>query len=614
MGKQIIRKPVVLIFLALFLTLIVFRILSTPDRILSWDVFGYYLYLPAKFIHNDLPLQNQAWLTELINQYEPTATLYQAVKLDNGNWVMKYSIGMAIVYFPFFLIAHALAYIFNFPADGLSDIYQYTLAIGGILIAFAGLIYFFKVLQHYFPTRTSILILLVFVFGTNYFQLITFEGTLLTHNFLFTLYALLLFFTMQWHQKQRIKYALGIGIVCGLCTIIRPSEVICILIPLFWNIFNKKSLINKLNLIRSNYLHLIIIAFSFTLILLPQIIYWKMITGEYFFYSYTNPGEGFDFLSPHTIDFLFSFRKGWLIYTPIMIFSFIGFYFLYKKNKSVFISILLFLIIDIYIISSWSCWWYAGASFSSRSIVPAYVFLALPFGYLLEYFNKTNRIIKTIGYVVIIFFVTLNLFQTWQFENSIITRDTMTKEYYCAIFGKTKVDDDAKKLLLVNRFADPNEIFIPENDYIEKTLYKNGFENTIDSSSNFKDCFLMNSAIPYSPGVDMKYKDLTSCDHAWIQISADIFIPEGYNEESPLLVIHFTHNEKAYKYFTKEISKKDIQYNNWNHVKMDYLTPEVRTIEDNFKAYLWHRGSQNVYIDNLLIKSFEPRKQLDKIN
>ncbi len=33
-----------------------------PQRqVLAWDVFGYYLYLPAAFIHNDIALRDRTW-------------------------------------------------------------------------------------------------------------------------------------------------------------------------------------------------------------------------------------------------------------------------------------------------------------------------------------------------------------------------------------------------------------------------------------------------------------------------------------------------------------------------------------------------------------------------
>ena len=576
------HKTIITSVIFFCIIIVVFRFISKPTMILSWDVFGYYLYLPAQFIHHDLTLLNQDWLTELINKYEPTGTLYQAIKLENGNWVMKYTMGLAILYAPFFFLAHLLANLFGYPPDGLSLIYQYTMAFGGILYTIIGLLFFTKVIKQFFDHYTCLLLLFCICFGTNYFQLNTFDGTLLSHNFLFTLYAILIYYTIKWHQKPSLKHAIFIGIACGFCTLIRPSEVICILIPLFWSISGISSFKNKLQLIKNNITHIIALATCVFIVFLPQIIYWKSVTGEYFFYSYTNPGEGLDLLSPYTFKFLFSFRKGWLLYTPIMIFSLVGFYYLFKKNRSIFAAITLFLILDIYIISSWTCWWYAGASYSSRSIVPAYVLLAIPLGYFIEDIKAKSKTVNIFFIVIFLFLVSLNLFQTWQFEAGIISKDRMTKAYYFATFGKTSVEEETKKLLLVGRFADANEIFDQESDYTQKTIYENHFDDLNDTSILFKGCFQMNNNVPFSPGTEMKYMDLTNCDHAWIRFSARVYIPNDFNEEFPLLVIHFTHNNGAYKYFAKGLDTSKIKLGEWNQVQLDYLTPEVRSIEDNF--------------------------------
>ena len=53
------------------------RTTQTAKHALTWDVFGYYLYLPATFIHDDPGLKDRAWLDEVMAKYDPSATLYQ---------------------------------------------------------------------------------------------------------------------------------------------------------------------------------------------------------------------------------------------------------------------------------------------------------------------------------------------------------------------------------------------------------------------------------------------------------------------------------------------------------------------------------------------------------
>jgi len=566
---------------------------------LTWDVFGYYLYLPSHFIHHDIALQHQEWITHLMDKYEPSSTLYQATLIENGNWVMKYSMGMSFLYAPFFFIAHLLAEPLGYPADGLSLPYQYALTIGGVIYAIIGLIYFTRVLRHFFDQKVTSIVLILIFFGTNYFQLTIFDGTLLSHNFLFMLYSILIYFTIKWYQDYKLKNIIIVGLTAGLITLTRPSEAICILIPLLWSNYPKNYFIAKIKLLKTHFTHVIVASFCIFIMLLPQFLYWKSITGHYLFYSYINPGEGFDFLFPHTYNFLFSFRKGWFIYTPLILFAFSGFYFLYKKNKALSISILAFILLDIYICSSWSNWWYAGGSFSSRSLVPIYSLLAIPLGFLVEKINLST-LKKRIFYPIFGFFILLNLFQTWQFEKGIISKERMTKAYYFSIFGKTKKEPRNEKLLLVDRTVDAVEEFKDEKDYTRKLFYK----NTFDEIKNTK-AFALNDTVIYSPGIDLKYYQITQKDHAWIKISAKIFIPDNYDEELPTIVATFHHNGETYKYGAFDIKKDKLKLNSWNIIEFDYLTPEVRTSDDNLKVYMWHRGKKQILLDDLIIYKYE---------
>jgi hypothetical protein len=598
------------LILFLCIVLVIFRLLVPPTNVLSWDVFGYYLYLPAKFIYHDLHLLNQTWLDGLINTYDPTSTLYQAVQVENGNWVMKYSLGLAILYTPFFFIAYLIAGPLGYPADGLSLPFQYSLAIGGLVYAIIGLIFLSKALRSYFNNTTTCLLLILITIGTNYFQLTVFDGTLLSHNFLFTLYAVLVYYTIRWHNEPKLKFAIGLGFLCGLITLIRPSEVVCIIIPVVWNLYNKESFNIKFELLKKNFVHILIFALCIILVFIPQIYYWKTTTGKYLFYSYTNPGEGFNFLSPYIISFLFSFRKGWFIYTPIMLFSLIGFYYLFKRNRNIFLPILIFIVADIYIISSWSCWYYAGGSYSSRSLVPAYVFLAFPLGYFIEKIKSSATVTKYLFIGIGLFLITLNLFQTWQFENRILSKDRMTRAYYFAIFGKTSVSKEDEKLLLVYRTPEPDEYFENENGYTQKVLYQNNFDENKNKKllNDSSGVFLLDEKNNFSPGLKLPYHEITETDHAWIRASAKIFVPEGYDEEIPLLVVTFQHNGENYKYKSQEIKKDSVKYNSWNTISIDYLTPEVFSESDSLCVYIWYRGKQGILADEIRVDAFELNK------
>jgi hypothetical protein len=590
---------------SLCLILVISRYTAGFEGVLSWDVFGYYLYLPAKFIYKDLALTDQSWIKHLMDTYQPSSTLYQVVQIENGSSVIKYSSGTAILCAPFFFIAHWLAPALGFPADGLSAPYQLAVLTGGIVWAIIGIILLSKILRRYFDLVTSSLLLLLIILGTNYFQLTAYDGTLLTSNFLFAFYALIVHFTIKWHDEPKLKYAIYLGLACGFSILIRPSEVTAVLIPALWNVQDKESWEIKLKLVRQHFSHALAAGFCMVLAFSPQLLYWKSLTGNYFFYSYVNSGEGFDFLTPYTIQFLFGFRKGWFIYTPLMLIAMSGFYYLYKKNRALFFAILIFCIVDIYVVSSWTCWWYAGGSFSSRSLVPAYTVLVFPLGYFIEALRAFRKAARYAWSALLIFLVALNLFQTWQFEKGILSKDRMTKKYYLATFGATKVKEEDKKLLLVDRGMDG--MFINEQEYSKKILYENNFnkKEATDFKTDSSGVLQMNEQVPFSPGPDLTYNEITEKDHAWIRASVKVFIPGDYKDELPLLVATFNHNDVPYKYMAKELNKDSVKRDAWNELKMDYLTPEVRSKRDNLKIYIWQRGKGTVFIDDMLVLGFE---------
>lgn len=601
-----------MIFLLLVIFIIVNNFIFYPDNILSWDVFGYYLYLPLKFIYNNLGLHNDTVIHEIIEKYHNTTTFYQAMKMPEGNFVMKYSMGLSFFYLPFFYIGHFVAIIFNYPADGFSLPYQYSIFIGGIIYSIIGIIVLAKVLLHFFSEKITAFVMIIIVFSTNYIVHITMYGqNAMSQNYLFTTYALILWLSILWHKSHKLKHAIFLAFICGISILSRPSEVVCLLIPFFWGIKDKITAVEKLKLFIKYKKQLILFAIILLIIGSFQFIYWKIETGKFFFNSYGgNAGEGFEFFNPYILEVLFSFRKGWLIYTPVMLFALIGFIVLYKRNKTIFYAFLIYFIVNLYFVSSWSCWWYA-QSFSQRSLVQMYPIMAILLGYYISWLSEQKKYLKYTGIFLLFLCMLLNLFQIRQFHLGIIDGDKMTKDYYFSVFGKMHTTEQDKKLLLINRSFDGNEHFVNENEYTSKILKKIDFEKTEKSDLSFansgKHSFRLDSLTVYSPSIEALYNDLTKKDHAWIRVSAYVYPICDIKNNPFSLIIQFTHKGHAYKYKANDAENMKLELNKWNKISFDYLTPEVRRKTDNLKVYIWHRGKNAIYIDDMQVEVFEKK-------
>ncbi|MBL0125918.1 MAG: hypothetical protein IPP83_00360 [Flavobacteriales bacterium] len=577
--------------------LLILRTTQPTKHALTWDVFGYYLYLPATFIHDDPGLKDHAWLDEVMATYDPSTTLYQLVDGTDGSRVIKYSSGMAVAYAPWFLLAHVLAEPLGYPADGFSPPYQVLVTYGTLLYVLIGLFLLRKVLLHFFDDRLVAALLVLVVLGTNFLHLAALDGTLLTHPLLFTLYAGLVLATIRWHAKPSWKSALAIGALVGWVTLIRPSELVCVLIPLLW--IGADGLRGKWVAIKEHPAHLLIAFPAFVVAALPQPLYWHAVTGEWLFYSYVNAGEGFDFAAPHVVDYLFSFRKGWFVYTPLMVMAMLGMMILWKRARHLFWVIGIFLVLDLYIVSSWTNWWYAGGSFSARSMVPAYALLAIPLGYLIRQ-TTAGRVWRAIACVALPLLVVLNLFQTWQWNHGIISKERMTAGYYAAIFGRTCVPPDAQRLLLVDRPLTEEEVLMDTRDYSMRVLYENTFDDRADS------VYTLTAEDPFTPGPDLRFDELTSKDHAWLRISAKLFITDS-TDASPVIVCTFHHKGETYKYKTMSWELTNAPKNAWLNTSFDYISPEVRSPEDNVKVYIWNQHGGTHRVDGLRVEAWEPK-------
>ncbi len=591
--------------------IIINNFIFVPENILSWDVFGYYLYLPLKFIYNDLGLNHISVIHDIINKYNNTISFYQANEMPGGTYVMKYTMGLSFFYAPFFFIAHLIAALFSYPQDGFSLPYQYSIFIGGILYSILGIWVLSKVLMRLFPEKIVAIVLMIIVFGTNYIVHITMYGqNAMSQNYLFLMYALIIWYTLLWHESYQLKHAILLAIVCGLTILSRPSEIVCLIIPLLWGLKNFTSTGKKLKTLLSHKWHIMIFAMIIILFGSFQFIYWRIYAGKFLYYSYgANAGEGFEFSTPYFLDVLWSFRKGWLLYTPVMLFAIIGLFFVYKYKPTIFYALTAYFLVNLYIVSSWSCWWYA-QSFSQRALIPSYPVMAIGLGYFLFWLNQ-QRVVKKIIYSILVGLILLNLFQTIQFHYGVINSDRMTGPYYWRVFGKIDVSDEDRKLLLVKRSFSSEENFDNKEAYTSRLLKKMSFEDSIDKDSiqsfSGKYSFRLDSTVIYSPNFESAYSELTNKDHAWISASAYVYPTKDVVSNPFSLVVHFVHNGYSYKYGHYDSENMKLELNKWNKIDFNYLTPEVRRKNDFVKIYFWNRGKAPVFIDDFEISAFEKK-------
>ena len=414
------------------------RLWRKDKTIIYWDAISYYAYLPANFIYHDLSLK-------FMDDYKGKHHfIFWPEKLKNGNYLIKTTMGLSILNLPFFGVAHAYASYFGYDNGGFSKPYRAALLFGTLFWLFIGLIFLLKLLLPFFGDKIASLIILLVSLGTNLYYYVLFEPVM-AHQYNFALFSVFLFFTVQWHEKKTVWSAVFIGLSAGFISLIRPTDILIALVFLLYGIVKVRDFKTHFWELLKFYRHILVIVIFAFLVWMPQLIYWKYISGHYLFFSYTD-NEHFFWNHPHIIEGIIGYRKGWLLYTPLMIFSIVGIFLLKSRSKNFLLPFLIFLPLNIYIIFSWWSWWYGG-SFGSRPMIESYAFLSIALGAFLKWLLSQRQIVKIPVFVLVVFFAAYNLFATQQYRHSAIHWDGMTKEAYWDSFGRLYPSKNLQNLI-----------------------------------------------------------------------------------------------------------------------------------------------------------------------
>lgn len=561
---------------------------------MGWDAGTYYWYLPAAFIYKDL--KQHKFGDSIIANYNFTQDFGQTYQHESGNRVIRYSSGLAFMYLPAFAVAHIIAEPLGYPADGFSLPYQFAIQFWSILCAMIALWYFRKLLLYYFSDKTVAITLLLLVFGSNYLNYIAVDVTL-THSWLFSIYVLLMLNTKKFYEKPGYKYALRIGLLIGFAILIRPSEMIAAILPLLWGMstISANSIKAQLAFLKTNINKIVLAACCTILIGSIQVIYWWYVTGEPLVYSYED--QGFSWLHPHFFDYTFSYRSGWLTYTPLLVFAFVGLipFVLKGKNR---VALIIFFLLNYYIVSAWDIWWYGGMG--GRAMVQSYAILFFPIAALVEHL-WTATWVKWPVYAAICLSVYINIWFTYNAHGAQGLYDpaAMTREYYWNVIGRFNVD---KQVIVLK---DTDEFFggTPENMQL---LFKNGFEDdstatTIDAISGQRSVY-MNEGRMYSPSERVTFSS-TQAD--WLRAKAKI---KAYGVETvgwkmiQFVVDFYDGNEKVKTSMIK--INRFAAVNSTKDVYFDIKVPDKEF--DSIGIFFWNPGSSvPVMVDDMELWSFD---------
>jgi hypothetical protein len=396
------------------------------NQIVRSDGEGYYAYLPAVFIYHD---PNFGFFEHIEKEkYFDPFNCRDYREVYQGKMINKCYAGEAFVVAPFFLAAHFYAKMAGFDTDGYSKPYPIGVSIANWFYLLMGLFFLMKLLRFYLQNNWVIsLVLITALFGTNLFFYVVGEPSM-NHVYSFAFITCFLFCAKKYLVKPRPMNLPLLGLLLGIIVLIRPINILILLALPF--------LAGNLSLLKSGFISLfkkplwiVLSILLFLLIVSVQLLLYYWATGSFFIYSYGK--ESFNFSDPHFIDFLFSYKKGYFLYTPIAFISLAGFWSLWKSRRFELFSLLIFFIIIIYIFSSWWSWWYGG-SFSSRVMVDFSALFMILLGIAVESLKK--KWFRSIYFSIVVLLILVCQIQTFQYRYYKIHWADMNREKYWDVF------------------------------------------------------------------------------------------------------------------------------------------------------------------------------------
>ena len=326
------------------------------------DGRGYYAWLPAIFIYHDL---NYGFYLNEEKNIDVNAGCYQNyITKFQGKNVNKYYPGTAIFMLPTFLAAHIYCKYFSkvYPANGYSFPYFIAIGVASIIFMFIGLLYIDRTLTLlYFTSNIRFIVVLCVIFGSNLINY-SVDETSMSHVYSFALIGAFVYYTLIFSRNYNKSHFWFASFLIGWIFVTRPVNItILLLLPfIFWNDINK-----IISYFRSDFSILLIGALCASFLPFMLLFSYKISTGSFLVYSYSN--EKFNFLDPNIIGFLFSYTNGMVLYMPLLFVSiFIG---IFSLSREILIKgIILTLVVTIYIHASWWCWYY-GRAFGSRTLL-----------------------------------------------------------------------------------------------------------------------------------------------------------------------------------------------------------------------------------------------------
>lgn len=351
--------------------------------LLGTDGVGYYAYLPSVAIDHDVDFTNQ------FASLDPLRVRSEVPLTPTGLPANFWPVGPAILWLPFFLLAHGLALAFDalgasIRLDGAGYWHQAFAISANILYGGVALLLAYEVARRVGSGRaggdhcgaggpaTCLWSTLTVALAGNLAYYMTAEPSMAHPVSAFAVCA----FYLAWLRlrgRQGLGRAAALGALLGIIALVRLQDVALILVPLgedLWVALRPGQ--TGRGVLRAWLVDTLLMWTVALAVYSPQFAVNQALFGSWWrppqLYAGFAGASQFDWRSPHLLDVLVSARRGLFVWHPVYALCLLGAVPLWKRDRTLALALVVGAASQAYILGGWFDWW-QGRAFGGRAFI-----------------------------------------------------------------------------------------------------------------------------------------------------------------------------------------------------------------------------------------------------
>jgi hypothetical protein len=371
------------------------------------DGVGYYAFARAMLVQHNLDFSqdwahaNESFKMARFDRQGDDESIAGDQFTATGHLNNHFSIGPAILWAPFLLVAQGVAVVAKLPTDGFSRPYLLAMALGTAIYGFASLWISFRIARRYFPERWAFLATLGIWFGSSLPVYMYFNPSWSHAQSAFVV-ALFVWYWLRTRESRPLHKWFILGCLGGLMMDVYYTNAVVLLLPACDVIADYREAAHEG---KDSGLATTLggMAFSVALFIcfLPTLVTKKIIYGSYLNLGYT---EQWRWTSPAFLKVLFSSDHGFVVWTPVLALAILGLMVVVRRDWKLGLPLLSVVILYVYVIGCYQDW-DGISSFGNRffvSLTPIFLIgLAAFFNWLAELWGarptlRTAAVVTTV--------------------------------------------------------------------------------------------------------------------------------------------------------------------------------------------------------------------------